>query len=265
MPHLAAHTTELETPSDLHQANNIATLSTAVHKPTGSAIPVVSPTTTPTKTKSHYEPAVNSNTTAAITTIHVASPSPKSITNNVTREVQRKESPLDPLRRFFHAHISHGRSAPVTSTTQQQQQPKGSSYNQNQGNTSAAAPPQPSPASSVSTEGSLRDKYGRQCRVLGHGTGGTVRVFRHTVGGRPRISPFGATTGSMFNQPSNNGTIGGTRDDTQVTKLYAVKEFRKRNANEDQRKYIKRLTAEYCIASTLHHEVSNIIIIISDI
>ncbi|KAI9594543.1 kinase domain-containing protein, partial [Syncephalis fuscata] len=37
-------------------------------------------------------------------------------------------------------------------------------------------------------------------------------------------------------------------------KLYAVKEFRKRNPNEDQRKYIKRLTAEYCIASTLHHE-----------
>ncbi|RKP10252.1 kinase domain-containing protein, partial [Thamnocephalis sphaerospora] len=76
--------------------------------------------------------------------------------------------------------------------------------------------------SSSSADGSLRERYGRQCRVLGHGTGGTVRVFRRSLATRPR--------------------------------LYAVKEFRKRNNSEDQRQYVKRLTAEYCIASTLHHE-----------
>ncbi|KAJ8481054.1 hypothetical protein ONZ45_g15441 [Pleurotus djamor] len=41
--------------------------------------------------------------------------------------------------------------------------------------------------------------------------------------------------------------------DRTEEKLYAVKEFRKRRKNETEKEYIKKLTAEFCISSTLHH------------
>ncbi|TFK71712.1 Pkinase-domain-containing protein [Pluteus cervinus] len=41
--------------------------------------------------------------------------------------------------------------------------------------------------------------------------------------------------------------------DRTEEKLYAVKEFRKRRKNETEKQYIKKLTAEFCISSTLHH------------
>jgi protein-serine/threonine kinase len=41
--------------------------------------------------------------------------------------------------------------------------------------------------------------------------------------------------------------------DRTEEKLYAVKEFRKRRKNESEREYVKKLTAEFCISSTLHH------------
>lgn len=36
--------------------------------------------------------------------------------------------------------------------------------------------------------------------------------------------------------------------------LYAVKEFRKKNKNEGFKDYLKKITSEFCIGSTLHHE-----------
>ncbi|KAK1224947.1 hypothetical protein PQX77_001040 [Marasmius sp. AFHP31] len=41
--------------------------------------------------------------------------------------------------------------------------------------------------------------------------------------------------------------------DRSEEKLYAVKEFRKRRKNETEKDYVKKLTAEFCISSTLHH------------
>ncbi|KAH8101492.1 Pkinase-domain-containing protein [Cristinia sonorae] len=41
--------------------------------------------------------------------------------------------------------------------------------------------------------------------------------------------------------------------DRTEEKLYAVKEFRKRRKNETEKEYVKKLTAEFCISSTLHH------------
>lgn len=41
--------------------------------------------------------------------------------------------------------------------------------------------------------------------------------------------------------------------DRNEEKLYAVKEFRKRRKNETEKEYVKKLTAEFCISSTLHH------------
>ncbi|KAF8641547.1 hypothetical protein AX16_009924 [Volvariella volvacea WC 439] len=42
--------------------------------------------------------------------------------------------------------------------------------------------------------------------------------------------------------------------DPREEKLYAVKEFRKRRKNETEKEYVKKLTAEFCISSTLHHD-----------
>lgn len=41
--------------------------------------------------------------------------------------------------------------------------------------------------------------------------------------------------------------------DRAEEKIYAVKEFRKRRKNETEKEYVKKLTAEFCISSTLHH------------
>jgi len=41
--------------------------------------------------------------------------------------------------------------------------------------------------------------------------------------------------------------------DKSTEKLYAVKEFRKRRKNETEKEYVKKLTSEFCISSTLHH------------
>jgi len=45
--------------------------------------------------------------------------------------------------------------------------------------------------------------------------------------------------------------------DQDSTKIYAVKEFRKRRKDETKREYIKKLTSEFCISSALHH--SNVV------
>lgn len=42
-------------------------------------------------------------------------------------------------------------------------------------------------------------------------------------------------------------------DNSCCTKIYAVKEFRKRHKNESEKEYVKRLTSEFCISSSLHH------------
>ncbi|WFD25057.1 hypothetical protein MNAN1_000019 [Malassezia nana] len=41
--------------------------------------------------------------------------------------------------------------------------------------------------------------------------------------------------------------------DKSEDKVYAVKEFRKRRKNESEKDYVKKLTSEFCISSTLHH------------
>ena len=43
------------------------------------------------------------------------------------------------------------------------------------------------------------------------------------------------------------------RWDRSDEKLFAVKEFRKRRKNETEKEYVKKLTSEFCISSTLHH------------
>ncbi|CAK7217219.1 Nitrogen permease reactivator protein [Sporothrix bragantina] len=68
-------------------------------------------------------------------------------------------------------------------------------------------------------EHSLTSKYGKLGKVLGAGAGGSVRLMKR----------------------SEDNTV------------FAVKEFRARHTYENEKDYVKKLTAEYCIGSSLHH------------
>lgn len=65
----------------------------------------------------------------------------------------------------------------------------------------------------------LEAKYGKFGKVLGSGAGGSVRVLKRSSDG--------------------------------VT--FAVKQFRERHSWESEKDYSKKVTAEFCIGSTLHH------------
>ena len=65
----------------------------------------------------------------------------------------------------------------------------------------------------------LESKYGKFGKVLGSGAGGSVRLIKR------------ATDGTTF----------------------AVKQFRPRHAHESEKEYNKKVTAEFCVGSTLHH------------
>lgn len=65
----------------------------------------------------------------------------------------------------------------------------------------------------------LQTKYGKLGRVLGSGAGGSVRLLKRSSDG--------------------------------VT--FAVKQFRDRHSWETEKEYSKKVTAEFCIGSTLHH------------
>ncbi|KAK3841501.1 MAG: kinase-like domain-containing protein [Linnemannia gamsii] len=68
-------------------------------------------------------------------------------------------------------------------------------------------------------ETNLRKKYGKMGKVIGSGAGGTVRLI--------------------------------TRESDHKT--FAIKQFRKRKPAESERTYVKKITSEYCLGSTLHH------------
>ncbi|ORX45257.1 Pkinase-domain-containing protein [Hesseltinella vesiculosa] len=65
----------------------------------------------------------------------------------------------------------------------------------------------------------LEGRYGKWGRFVGKGAGGTVRLIRRSTD----------------------------------NKTFAVKQFRKRGENENEKEYVKKVTAEFCIGSTLHH------------
>ncbi len=82
-------------------------------------------------------------------------------------------------------------------------------------------PPHQLPPSNVpfADDHGLQTKYGKFGKVLGSGAGGSVRLMKRSSDG--------------------------------VT--FAVKQFRDRHNNESEREYAKKVTAEFCIGSTLHH------------
>ena len=88
-------------------------------------------------------------------------------------------------------------------------------------NTSSPTSPYQSPAANVpfADDHGLTTKYGKFGKVLGSGAGGSVRLMKRSSDG--------------------------------VT--FAVKQFRDRHSYESEREYNKKVTAEFCIGSTLHH------------
>ncbi|KAJ4342645.1 Nitrogen permease reactivator protein [Didymella glomerata] len=82
-------------------------------------------------------------------------------------------------------------------------------------------PPMTNGAASVpfADDHGLESKYGKFGKVLGSGAGGSVRLMKRSSDG--------------------------------VT--FAVKQFRARHSYESERDYNKKVTAEFCIGSTLHH------------
>ena len=90
------------------------------------------------------------------------------------------------------------------------------------GGTAAAAHGQhPITSLSEATQAHLSKKYGKWGRVLGSGAGGTVRLIKAS---------------------SKNGGH-----------IFAVKEFRPKRTGESEREYQKKVTAEFCVGSTLKH------------
>ena len=65
----------------------------------------------------------------------------------------------------------------------------------------------------------LVTKYGKFGKMLGSGAGGSVRLMKRAADG----------------------------------KTFAVKQFREKHSYESEREYNKKVTAEFCIGSTLHH------------
>jgi hypothetical protein len=74
---------------------------------------------------------------------------------------------------------------------------------------------------SEATQAHLGKKYGKWGRVLGSGAGGTVRLIKASH--------------------KNGGNI------------FAVKEFRPKRSGESEKEYQKKVTAEFCVGSTLKH------------
>lgn len=85
----------------------------------------------------------------------------------------------------------------------------------------AKTPPMQVPQANVpfADDHGLVSKYGKFGKILGSGAGGSVRLMKRT----------------------GDGVV------------FAVKQFRDRHAYESEREYNKKVTAEFCIGSTLHH------------
>ncbi|KAG6850585.1 hypothetical protein H0H93_011253 [Arthromyces matolae] len=129
-----------------------------------------------------------------------------------------KHGPLHDLKRFLNHHIPHDHHPNIKQSKDRPITPPS---------------PAPSPASPQhlphhhvpslrdATQVHLSKKYGKLGRVLGSGAGGTVRLIKSS---------------------SKSGGV-----------VYAVKEFRPKRSGESEKEYQKKVTAEFCVGSTLKH------------
>ncbi|WFC98514.1 hypothetical protein MYAM1_001242 [Malassezia yamatoensis] len=130
--------------------------------------------------------------------------------------------PLNDLRRFLQHHIAPSSSRDKTQVkskkTKNENQVHEKKSHRSEGVTNRSLRGTDSPPWGMS-QSEIGKKYGKWGRTLGTGAGGTVRIIRRS------------------------------KDHAQ----FAVKEFRERRQDEPEKEYIKKVTAEFCIGSTLHH------------
>ncbi|KAJ2719554.1 serine/threonine protein kinase [Coemansia sp. Benny D115] len=107
--------------------------------------------------------------------------------------------------------------------------------------------PTKKPCPVYSTHKATLNQFGRQTKVIGKGTGGTVRLLQ---GADVNMRPPSLRSGP----PSlHNGEEAHTYTPSEH-RLFAVKEFRKRRPDETPRAYMKKVTSEFCIGSSIHQE-----------
>ncbi|EXJ78556.1 HAL protein kinase [Capronia coronata CBS 617.96] len=136
--------------------------------------------------------------------------------------LEKKHGSMSELKRFFriggHSHKHKGHHG-----TPRDQSPSSvpASRKPTSTKTGTRTPPHQAPPVNVPfmDEHSLEARYGKFGKVLGSGAGGSVRLLKRSSDG--------------------------------VT--FAVKQFRDRHSWESEKDYNKKVTAEFCIGSTLHH------------
>ncbi|KAI0484686.1 Pkinase-domain-containing protein [Xylariaceae sp. FL0804] len=154
-------------------------------------------------------------------------PSPSSSSNNLSKQEKRqsglfgtknKSGDLHPTGSVSTTYSSHGSMSNLKRFF------KGDGGHKSK----KASSPAPSKSASASKatlqvpfadDHGLSSKYGKIGRVLGAGAGGSVKLMKR----------------------SEDNTI------------FAVKEFRPRHSYETEKEYVKKLTAEFCVGSALHH------------
>ncbi|KAF7846460.1 hypothetical protein BT93_L4305 [Corymbia citriodora subsp. variegata] len=132
----------------------------------------------------------------------------------------KKHGSMSELKRFFRlGHKNKGKDKQQDKSVGRTSNPpsRRGSYSESGTHT----PPHQVPPSNVpfADDHGLEAKYGKFGKVLGSGAGGSVRLLKRS---------------------SDNVT-------------FAVKQFRERHAWESEKDYSKKVTAEFCIGSTLHH------------
>lgn len=134
------------------------------------------------------------------------------------KEQQVDEKPhhsMSELKRFFFG--GHNKSKRTQSPSSSSARAKAGSLAES----GIRTPPHQAAAANIpfADDHGLVTKYGKFGKMLGSGAGGSVRLMKRAADG----------------------------------KTFAVKQFRERHSYESEREYNKKVTAEFCIGSTLHH------------
>lgn len=129
---------------------------------------------------------------------------------------EEKDHSMSNLKRFF--KIGHGQNRQGQDMNIGNEGARKASKVSNNG---TSTPPMQAATNAVpfADDHGLESRYGKFGKVLGSGAGGSVRVLKR----------------------SSDGVS------------FAVKQFRSRHPGESEREYSKKVTAEFCIGSTLHH------------
>ncbi|KAJ1743066.1 serine/threonine protein kinase [Coemansia sp. RSA 990] len=138
------------------------------------------------------------------------------------------------------ADVARNRQELAAGTTRDLQPPSPSDTNSH-----SPCPKKMTPV--YSTHKAKLNQFGRQTKVIGKGTGGTVHLLRCAeLENRPPSLRSGPPSSHHADEP--------TTYSPSEHKLFAVKEFRKRRPDETPRAYMKKVTSEFCIGSSIHQE-----------